>query len=91
MNIYSKNKNIKVILTGMLAQQSYGTQFNNKFNSIYPDLAKKYNITLYPFLLEGVALKPEFNLEDQKHPNAEGVEIIAEKIYPVIKNELFNK
>jgi acyl-CoA thioesterase-1 len=86
-----RNKNIKVILTGMLALQSYGRQFSNKFNSIYPDLAKKYNITLYPFLLEGVALKPELNLEDQKHPNTKGVEIIAEKIYPIIKNELFNK
>jgi len=86
-----RNKNIKVILTGMLAQQSYGAQFSNKFNSIYPDLAKKYKITLYPFLLEGVALKPELNLEDQKHPNAEGVKIIADKIYPVIKKELFNK
>ena len=42
-----RNKNIKVILTGMLAQQSYGAQFSNKFNSIYPDLAKKYKITLY--------------------------------------------
>ena len=86
-----KNKNIKVILTGMLALQSYGRQFSKKFNSIYPDLAEKYNITLYPFLLEGVALKPELNLEDQKHPNAKGVEIIAEKIYPIIKKELFNK
>ena len=86
-----RNKNIKVILTGMLAQQSYGAQFSNKFNSIYPDLAKKYKITLYPFLLEGVALNPELNLEDQKHPNAKGVKIIADKIYPVIKKELFNK
>ena len=86
-----RNKNIKVILTGMLAQQSYGAQFSNKFNSIYPDLAKKYKITLYPFLLEGVALKPELNLEDQKHTNAKGVKIIADKIYPVIKKELFNK
>ena len=29
-----KNKNIKIILTGMLAQQSYGTKLNEKFNSI---------------------------------------------------------
>ena len=43
-----KDKNIKIILTGMLAQQSYGTKFNEKFNSIYPDLAKKHKISLYP-------------------------------------------
>ena len=86
-----KNKNIKIILTGMLAQQSYGTKFNEKFNSIYPDLAKKHKISLYPFLLEGIALNPSLNLEDRKHPNAKGVEIIAEGLYPLIKKEILNK
>jgi len=86
-----KDKNIKIILTGMLAQQSYGTKFNEKFNSIYPDLAKKHKISLYPFLLEGIALNPSLNLEDRKHPNAKGVEIIAEGLYPLIKKEIFSE
>jgi len=86
-----KNKDIKIILTGMFAQLSYGPQFNKKFNAIYPELAKKYNITLYPFLLEGIALKPELNLEDRKHPNAMGVQIMAEKLYPYILKEIQNR
>jgi acyl-CoA thioesterase-1 len=85
------DKNIKVILAGMLAQESYGKNFTDKFNSMYPSLAKKYNITLYPFLLEGVALNPKLNLDDGKHPNIEGVKIIADKLYPIIQRELFNK
>jgi acyl-CoA thioesterase-1 len=82
------DKNIKVILAGMLAQESYGKNFTDKFNSMYPSLANKYNITLYPFLLEGVALNPKLNLDDGKHPNIEGVKIIADKLYPIIAREL---
>jgi len=86
-----KVKNIKIILAGMMAQESYGVIYTKKFNSIYPELSKKYKITLYPFLLEGVALKPKMNLPDGKHPNIMGVQEIANRIYPVIKKEVFEK
>ena len=86
-----KDKNIKIILAGMIAQESYGVSFTKQFNSIYPELSKKYKITLYPFLLEGVALKPKMNLPDGKHPNIMGVQEIANRIYPVIKKEVFDK
>lgn len=86
-----KNKNINIILAGMVAQESYGKSYAKEFNSIYPDLSKKHKIKLYPFLLDGVALKPELNLDDGKHPNIKGVEIIAKNIFPIIQNEIFNK
>jgi len=85
-----KEQNITIILTGMLSPPSYGAQFSKKFNNIYPDLARKYKVTLYPFLLEGVALKPELNLKDGKHPNIEGVKIIAQNLYPYILKEIEN-
>jgi|TARA_A200000113_G_scaffold218200_1_gene225426 acyl-CoA thioesterase-1 len=85
-----KEQNIAIILTGMLSPPSYGAQFSKKFNNIYPDLARKYKVTLYPFLLEGVALKPELNLKDGKHPNIEGVKIIAQNLYPYILKEIEN-
>lgn len=85
------SKNIKVILTGMLAQESYGVNFTKKFNDMYSDLSEKYQVKLYPFLLDGVALNPKLNLDDGKHPNIKGVEIIANNLRPLISNELFNK
>ena len=51
-----------------------------KFDNIYPNLAKKYDLNLIPFLLEGVALKPEFNQDDGMHPNAKGTLIISDTI-----------
>ena len=86
-----KHKNIKIILAGMRAQESYGISYTKQFNSIFSELSKKYKITLYPFLLEGVALKPKMNLPDGKHPNIVGVKEIANRIYPVIKEEIFKK
>ena len=86
-----KQKKIKIILAGMMAQESYGVSYTKQFNSIYPELSKKYKITLYPFLLEGVALKPKMNLPDGKHPNLIGVKEIANRIYPIIKKEIFEK
>ena len=86
-----KQKNIKIIIAGMMAQESYGISYRKKFNLIYPELSKKHKITLYPFLLEGVALKPKMNLPDGKHPNIAGVKEIANRIYPIIKSEVFKK
>ena len=76
----AQNKNIKVILAGMIAPTSHGFKYKKNFDKIYPDLSKQYNLPLIPFLLEGVALKAELNLSDGIHPNEKGVLIISETI-----------
>ncbi|MEK9906994.1 MAG: arylesterase [Gammaproteobacteria bacterium] len=83
------NKNIKILLTGMQAPNSYGSEYQQSFNDIYPTLAEEFQISLYPFLLEGVALITELNQSDGKHPNKEGIQIIsknlANKIHELMK------
>ncbi len=74
------DKNIKIILAGMVAPESHGKEYRDKFNTIYSNLSDKYSLTFLPFLLEGVALKPELNLEDGMHPNPKGVQIISKNI-----------
>ena len=74
------DKNIKIILAGMIAPESHGKEYRDEFNIIYSNLSDKYNLTFLPFLLEGVALKPELNLEDGMHPNPKGVQIISKNI-----------
>ncbi len=76
----SKQKNIDVILAGMIAPTTHGFNYKKKFDNIYPSLAKKYNLDLIPFLLEGVVLKPELNQDDGMHPNAKGTLIISDTI-----------
>ena len=74
------DKNIKIILAGMIAPESHGKEYRDKFNKIYFDLSDKYSLTFLPFLLEGVALNPELNLEDGMHPNPKGVQVISKNI-----------
>ena len=82
----AQNKNIKVILAGMIAPTSHGLKYKRDFDKVYLDLSKQYNLTLIPFLLEGVALKPKFNLKDGMHPNAKGTLIISETLKKSIIN-----
>ena len=85
INIILDN-NIKVILAGMVASPTNGLNYKKKFDKIYPDLSKKFELELIPFLLKGVALNPKFNQDDGLHPNEKGVLIIAETIKRSITN-----
>ena len=84
-------KNISIILAGMIAPKSYGKKFKYNFDIIYPDLAKKFNLLLIPFLLQDVALNPELNLSDGIHPNEKGVEIISNTIFKKLITTLKNE
>lgn len=78
----------RVLLVGMQAPRNMGADYAQQFDAVYPDLADKYNIALYPFLLEGVALDPDMNLKDGMHPNAEGVKEIVKRLSPAVVKEL---
>jgi acyl-CoA thioesterase-1 len=75
-------KHIPVLLLGMRAPKNFGPEYERKFNAIYPKLAHQYNVLLYPFVLDGVALNPKLNQADGIHPNATGVKIIVGKMMP---------
>lgn len=79
---------IGVILVGMKAASNFGPAFASRFNEIYPDLADDYDLPFYPFFLEKVALRPELNLPDGLHPNAQGVKIMTESLLPLVEKTL---
>ncbi len=80
-----KEKNVKVMILGMLAPLNLGPDYREEFASIFPRLADKHDVPLYPFLLDGVALEPRLNQKDGIHPNAEGVKIIVGRLAPLVK------
>jgi len=81
-------RNIPVLLSGMLAPPNLGADYGAEFNSIYPDLAQKYGVTLDTFFLEGVAANPDLNQRDGIHPNADGVAVIVERLVPHVQKLL---
>ena len=83
-----KAAGVKVLLAGMLAPPNLGREYGAAFNDIYPRLAAKHGVPLYPFFLAGVAARPELNQPDGMHPNARGVAVIVERIAPHVKRLL---
>ncbi len=71
-----------VLLTGMLAPRNMGEVFAAAFDPIYPDLAGKYDVLLYPFFLDGIVGDPSLNQSDGLHPNAKGVAEIVRRVLP---------
>ena len=80
-----KARGIAVLLCGMLAPPNYGSDYATRFDAIYPELAKSFDVPLYPFFLEGVAADARLNQADGMHPTAEGVEVIVKNILPAVK------
>ena len=80
------DKKIKIILAGMVAPNTHGVKYKKEFDAIYPKLSKKYNLPLIPFLLEGVALNPNYNQQDGIHPNKYGTLKVSETIKKSIIN-----
>lgn len=83
-----KAKRAAILLAGMHAPRNWGEDYARRFDAIFPELAKEHGLTLYPFFLDGVALRPELNLDDGLHPNARGVDVIVERILPAVENLL---
>ena len=81
LNYLKKNK-IPSMLIGMKAPNNLGKDYVSEFNKIYPNLAKIYKVSFYPFFLKDVALVPSLNQNDMIHPNKKGVKKIVENIYP---------
>ena len=80
-----KAQKADVLLAGMLAPKSLGEPYAKVFDAIFPDLAAKHGLLLYPFFMEKIILRAELNLSDGLHPNAKGVEAIVADILPKVE------
>lgn len=78
-------KDIAVMLAGMLAPRNMGADYIEAFEAVYPAMAEKYDVVYLPFFLEGVAGVRDLNQSDGIHPNAEGVAVMIEHVAPSIR------
>ena len=80
-----KQSNIPVLLAGMKAPSNWGAEYVAAFDAIYPDLAAKHGVALYPFFMDGVALNAKLTQPDGLHPTAEGIAEIVKRILPDVE------
>lgn len=78
-------RNVAVMLAGMYAPRNYGAEYAAKFDPIYPDLAKAYDVPLYPFFLDGVATVANLTQPDGLHPTAAGIDVVVQRILPTVE------
>lgn len=83
-----QERDIDMVLAGMLAAPNLGRDYGEAFEAIYPRLAETYGLALYPFFLDGVAAEASLLLGDGMHPNAEGVDRMVERFLPLVENVL---
>ena len=86
-----KARGIRVMLAGIYASPNLGKEYVDAFRKLFPGLAKKHGVPLYPFFLDGVAAVPGLNQTDGIHPNGAGVDIIVERILPAVTKFLSEK
>jgi acyl-CoA thioesterase-1 len=83
-----KRRSIPVLLAGMKASYNLDRRYRAEFDGIYPLLARKHGVRLYPFFMDGVAGNRALLLPDQMHPNAKGVSVLVQRILPSVKASL---
>lgn len=86
--LFLKQRRIPAMLTGSLAVENRSKGYAARFDSIYPQLAGKYDVPLYPFFLQGIVERPDLMLADELHPSGRGVAEIVRRILPTVEAAL---
>jgi acyl-CoA thioesterase-1 len=81
----AREQRLKILLAGMKIPPYYGERYAQTFEAIFPELSKRYNIPLVPFLLDQIAGEPDLNLADGVHPNEKGHQLMAKMIATALR------
>lgn len=81
----AKFPKVKIIVAGMKMPANMGADYAADFEKVFPEIAKKNNTPLVPFVLEGVGGKADLNQADRIHPTPAGHEIVAQNIWPTLQ------
>ncbi len=80
-----EGRGLPVLVAGMRSPENWGSDYRDRFDAIFAELAAKHGALLYPFFLASVATDPKLNLPDGLHPNARGITVIVERILPEVE------
>ena len=83
-----QKQGLVILLAGMKAPRNLGKDYDEAFDGMYPELAARHGVALYPFFLDGVVVNPALNQADGFHPNPAGVLIIVKRMLPVVEKVL---
>ncbi|CAM5206363.1 arylesterase [Alishewanella longhuensis] len=79
-----KQHNAVPLLMQIRIPPNYGPRYVERFTDIYPTLAEQEQITLWPFFMDEIAIKPELMMRDGIHPNADAQPLIRDFMYELV-------
>ncbi len=83
--IRQRQPGVKVVVAGMQMPTNMGPEHTREFAAIYPEVARKSEAVLIPFLLEGVGGVASLNLPDGIHPTPQGHRIVADTVWAILR------
>ena len=78
----SQAQGAATLLAEMQIPPNYGRRYTAEFTASFSDIAAQSNTVLIPFLLEEVALQPQFMQADGIHPTAVAQPLIVDAVLP---------
>jgi acyl-CoA thioesterase-1 len=83
--VKAKNPGVKIVIAGMMVPPNMGPDYSARFQKVFPELARRNDAALIPFLLQDVAGIASLNQADGIHPNVEGHRIVARNVLKVLE------
>src|SRR6266571_445835 len=77
----ARDQRVRVLLVGMRLPPNYGPMYTEAFSRTYREIAREQRVPLVPFLLEGIAEKPDMFQLDNLHPTAEAQPALLETVW----------
>ena len=82
-----RSKKIPILFAGMKAPLNLWWEYGDKYEAIFPRLAKEYDLPFMSFFLQWVALKASLNQDDRIHPTKEGYAIVVDHLMEILEAE----
>lgn len=89
--VESEYPDAKIVVTGMQVPPNLGSEYTNKFKEMYPELAEDNNAELIPYFLDDLGGDSELMQSDGIHPTEKGHQLLAKKVWEVLKPILESK
>ena len=75
---------LPILLVGITALDEFGPEYKREFDGLFPELAGRYGLPLFPDILACYFGDNALTLLDGIHPNAAGVEAVARNLLPMV-------
>jgi acyl-CoA thioesterase-1 len=83
--VRAKNPQVKIVIAGMQIPPNFGAQYATDFRGMFEQLARANQVSLIPFLLEGVGGHVDLNQADRIHPTVAGHKVVAENVWRILE------